>query len=70
MTRCSLKSCRKKIIFLTIDCSACNMKFCAKHRLLEDHNCIKYEEYVDKKFKQNEKILKEQATIRKKVDNI
>tara|TARA_B100001964_G_scaffold235063_1_gene294523 strand:+ start:1108 stop:1233 length:126 start_codon:yes stop_codon:yes gene_type:complete len=40
------------------------------HRLLEDHNCVKYEEYVDKKFKQNAKILKEQATIKKKVDNI
>ncbi len=70
MTHCSFKSCRKKIIFLTIDCSACNMKFCPMHRLLEDHNCVKYEEYVDKKFKQNAKILKEQATIKKKVDNI
>ena len=40
--------CNKKIGVVEFDCN-CNHKFCAKHRLPENHNC----EFNHKKFERN-----------------
>lgn len=37
--RCSFNSCTSVALRMVGDCGHCNGKFCAKHRLLEDHAC-------------------------------
>ena len=45
--RCNHKDCRKKLKLTDFKCPACKLKFCNKHRYYSDHNCEKYEEYIN-----------------------
>tara|TARA_B100000674_G_scaffold434594_1_gene393651 strand:- start:310 stop:543 length:234 start_codon:yes stop_codon:yes gene_type:complete len=55
--RCNYKDCRKKLKLTDFKCPACKLKFCNKHRYYSDHNCEKYEEYINS-IKNNDNLNK------------
>lgn len=65
MKRCQHPDCKNKILSMAICCGQCHKKFCAKHRLPEDHLCENLQELKDKKFQENsEKLMREKCVLK------
>jgi len=54
--------CNSAAINIVGDCSMCNSKFCARHRLPEDHDCSELDAFRDSAFEANKKQLMTEAT--------
>lgn len=65
--KCSFKSCNSLPLRMVGDCHHCNGKFCAKHRLLEDHYCSGLQYCKDNAHEQNASKLESERTISSKV---
>lgn len=65
--KCSFKSCNSLPLRMVGDCHHCNGKFCAKHRLLEDHYCSGLQFCKDNAHEQNASKLESERTISSKV---
>lgn len=39
--RCLQENCRQRLGLMSFKCSACERLFCVKHRLPEDHECVR-----------------------------
>lgn len=65
--RCSFKSCSSAPLRLVGDCGHCQGKFCAKHRLLEDHYCQGLQFCKDSAHERNAMKLHSESTIASKV---
>ena len=37
--KCSRDNCNKSLVIFCFKCSYCQMEYCTKHRLPEDHSC-------------------------------
>ena len=67
-TRCF--SCQSKIGILEFVCNFCKQKFCAHHRLPEDHTCPNLESAKNKQKEINAKKLQDGMCVASKVDAI
>ncbi|KAI3406770.1 hypothetical protein KGF56_000375 [Candida oxycetoniae] len=65
--RCSLKSCASAPLRMVGTCSHCKGKFCAKHRLLEDHMCVGLQFCKDNAHEKNAMKLHSESTIASRV---
>lgn len=65
--RCSFKSCSSAALRMVGNCSHCQGKFCAKHRLLEDHFCQGLQYCKDNAHERNAMKLESERTITSKV---
>lgn len=65
--KCSFTGCSLASLRLVGDCSHCQGKFCAKHRLLEDHLCSGLQFRKDAAHEQNAMKLHSESTIASKV---
>ncbi|CUM64536.1 uncharacterized protein PRCAT00002142001 [Priceomyces carsonii] len=65
--RCSFKSCNSAPLRMVGSCSHCQGKFCAKHRLLEDHLCQGLQYCKDNAHEKNAMKLQSERTITNKV---
>ncbi|OBA22177.1 hypothetical protein METBIDRAFT_148209 [Metschnikowia bicuspidata var. bicuspidata NRRL YB-4993] len=65
--RCSFKSCSASPLRMVGDCGQCNGKFCAKHRLLEDHLCSGLQFCKDNAHERNAMKLQNESTIASRV---
>lgn len=61
--KCSFKACSSTPLRMVGDCSHCNGKFCAKHRLLEDHHCQDLQFCRDSAHERNAMKLHNDATL-------
>ncbi|KAF2802593.1 uncharacterized protein BDZ99DRAFT_401296 [Mytilinidion resinicola] len=61
---CVLPLCSKPIQRIVGDRSLCASRFCAKHRLPEQHSCTRLEVHKKKEFARNaEKLLSERTVV-------
>lgn len=60
--RCSFVGCNGLPLRMVGDCHSCNGKFCAKHRLFEDHRCEGLGSYKDMVKERNGVKLLSEAT--------
>lgn len=65
--KCSFKSCNSAPLRMVGTCSHCQGKFCAKHRLLEDHMCIGLQYCKDDAHESNAMKLQNESTIASRV---
>lgn len=65
--RCSFKTCNSAPLRMVGNCSHCQGKFCAKHRLLEDHLCQALQFCKDSAHERNAMKLQSESTITSKV---
>lgn len=65
--RCSFKTCNSAPLRLVGDCGHCHGKFCAKHRLLEDHYCQGLQFCKESAHERNAMKLHSESTIVSKV---
>lgn len=65
--KCSFQSCSGTPLRMVGDCSHCGGKFCAKHRLLEDHYCQGLQVRKDNAHERNAMKLESEKTIANKV---
>lgn len=65
--RCSYKSCTLTPLRMVGDCGHCHGKFCAKHRLLEDHMCTGLQFCKDNAHERNAMKLQSESTIASRV---
>ncbi|KAF3992163.1 hypothetical protein FT663_01298 [Candidozyma haemuli var. vulneris] len=65
--RCSFSSCTSVALRMVGDCGHCNGKFCAKHRLLEDHSCTGLQYCKDDAHERNAMKLQSESTIASRV---
>lgn len=65
--RCSFKSCTLAPLRMVGDCSHCHGKFCAKHRLLEDHVCTGLQFCKESAHERNATKLQSESTITSRV---
>ncbi|KAI5949997.1 hypothetical protein KGF57_004507 [Candida theae] len=65
--KCSFKSCNSTPLRMVGTCSHCQGKFCAKHRLLEDHLCIGLQYCKDDAHESNAMKLQKESTIASRV---
>ena len=65
--RCESENCKQKILSIGIQCKYCSKKFCAKHRIPEDHHCPGLEELRKSENMKNETNLMENKTVANKV---
>lgn len=68
--RCSFKTCSSAPLRMVGSCSHCSGKFCAKHRLLEDHLCVGLQYCKDDAHERNAMKLQSESTIASRVWNI
>lgn len=66
-SKCSFKNCSAAPLRMVGDCSHCNGKFCAKHRLLEDHMCQGLQSCKESAHEKNAMKLESEKTIVNKV---
>lgn len=65
--KCNFSKCNSTPLRLVGDCGHCNGKFCAKHRLLEDHYCHGLQYCKDNAHERNAMKLQSESTIVSKV---
>ncbi|CAK9435657.1 uncharacterized protein LODBEIA_P03840 [Lodderomyces beijingensis] len=65
--RCSFKSCVSAPLRMVGHCSHCQGKFCAKHRLLEDHMCVGLQFCKDRAHESNALKLQSERTMTSRV---
>ncbi|PVH16660.1 uncharacterized protein CXQ87_004956 [Candidozyma duobushaemuli] len=65
--RCCFSSCSSAALRMVGDCGHCNGKFCAKHRLLEDHACTGLQYCKDDAHERNAMKLQSESTIASRV---
>ncbi|KAI5954110.1 hypothetical protein CANMA_004949 [Candida margitis] len=65
--KCSFKSCNSTPLRMVGTCSHCQGKFCAKHRLLEDHMCLGLQYCKDDAHETNAMKLQNESTIASRV---
>lgn len=65
--KCSFKNCSSAPLRMVGDCHHCNGKFCAKHRLLEDHMCSGLQYCKEVAHEQNALKLESERTVISKV---
>lgn len=65
--RCSFKNCSAAHLRMVGNCGHCQGKFCAKHRLLEDHLCQGLQFCKDNAHEKNAMKLQNEKTITSKV---
>lgn len=65
--RCSFKNCVSAPLRMVGDCGHCHGKFCAKHRLLEDHCCTGLQHCKDNAHERNAHKLESESTITSRV---
>lgn len=65
--RCLFKTCSLAPLRMVGDCSLCHGKFCAKHRLLEDHVCTGLQFCKDSAHERNAMKLQSESTIASRV---
>lgn len=65
--RCSFKSCTLAPLRMVGDCLHCHGKFCAKHRLLEDHHCTGLQFCKESAHEKNATKLQSESTITSRV---
>lgn len=65
--RCSFKSCSSTPLRMVGDCGHCHGKFCAKHRLLEDHVCTGLQFCKESAHERNALKLQSESTITSRV---
>ncbi|EGW33415.1 uncharacterized protein SPAPADRAFT_137676 [Spathaspora passalidarum NRRL Y-27907] len=65
--KCSFKSCSNAPLRMVGTCSHCQGKFCAKHRLLEDHLCTGLQFCKDDAHQKNAMKLQSESTIASRV---
>lgn len=65
--RCSFASCGSAPLRMVGDCSHCQGKFCAKHRLLENHLCQGLQTCKDNAHEQNAMKLHSESTLASRV---
>lgn len=66
-SRCSFKLCTAAPLRMVGSCSHCAGKFCAKHRLLEDHMCLGLQYCKDNAHERNAMKLQSESTIASRV---
>ena len=59
MAKCNFSDCKKKAAMLIGDCKYCSSKYCACHRLPEDHQCSGMENCRQAHFDKNQTTLME-----------
>jgi predicted nucleic acid binding AN1-type Zn finger protein len=59
--------CKTRIGLLSFECSFCNCKFCAHHRLPEDHNCINIDAAKNKYKEMNKRKLEDESVKEVKI---
>lgn len=65
--RCTFVSCTSAPLRMVGDCGQCHGKFCAKHRLLEDHMCTGLQFCKDNAHERNAMKLQSESTIASRV---
>lgn len=65
--RCLYKSCTSAPLRMVGDCGHCHGKFCAKHRLLEDHLCTGLQYCKESAHERNAMKLQSESTIASRV---
>lgn len=65
--RCLFVSCNAAPLRMVGDCGHCHGKFCAKHRLLEDHLCTWLQFCKDNAHERNAMKLQSESTIASRV---
>ena len=65
--RCSFVSCSAAPLRMVGDCGQCHGKFCAKHRLLEDHQCSGLQFCKDSAHERNAMKLQSESTLAPRV---
>lgn len=65
--RCSFASCASAPLRMVGDCGHCQGKFCAKHRLLENHMCQGLQTCKDNAHEQNAMKLHSESTLASRV---
>ncbi|KAI5951292.1 hypothetical protein KGF54_004366 [Candida jiufengensis] len=65
--KCSFKNCSSTPLRMVGTCSHCQGKFCAKHRLLEDHICIGLQICKDNAHESNAMRLQQESTLASRV---
>lgn len=65
--KCHFKNCTSAPLRMVGDCHHCNGKFCAKHRLLEDHLCAGLQYCKEAAHEKNALKLQSERTISSKV---
>lgn len=65
--RCLFKSCTSAPLRMVGDCGHCHGKFCAKHRLLEDHLCTGLQFCKESAHERNAMKLQSESTITSRV---
>lgn len=65
--RCLFKSCSSAPLRMVGDCGHCHGKFCAKHRLLEDHLCTGLQYCKESAHERNAMKLQSESTIASRV---
>ncbi|KAK6455875.1 uncharacterized protein RJT20DRAFT_51379 [Scheffersomyces xylosifermentans] len=65
--KCSFKACSSAPLRMVGACSHCQGKFCAKHRLLEDHRCSGLQFCKDNAHERNAIKLQSESTITSRV---
>lgn len=61
--KCSFKTCNSAPLRMVGTCTHCQGKFCAKHRLLEDHLCTNLQYCKDNAHEKNAMKLQSERTI-------
>ncbi|KAF2459346.1 hypothetical protein BDY21DRAFT_281956 [Lineolata rhizophorae] len=61
--RCSHKACRELAQRIVGDCGFCDGRFCARHRLLEDHACKGLEDCKKESHERNKERLEAERTV-------
>lgn len=65
--KCSFGNCSNNYLRMVGDCHHCNGRYCAKHRLLEDHICSGLQYCKDNAHEQNAMKLQNERTISSRV---
>lgn len=65
--KCSFGNCSSNYLRMVGDCHHCNGRYCAKHRLLEDHICSGLQYCKDNAHEQNATKLQNERTISSRV---
>lgn len=65
--KCSAARCNSQPLRMVGDCQYCSGKFCSKHRLLENHNCIGLQRCKEQYHERNALKLESEQTAASKV---
>ena len=58
-----MKDCKDKVQPIVGDCGFCSKKYCAKHRMLEDHDCSGLEDCKKESRERNTYKLESERTV-------